>query len=245
MLPCLLVKHTALDNTLGLVLILAAALTAALFGCSRTPGGKSPEPAASEQSEEQILQELRQGVAPLTSVVVPAPNVVGWGSNGTGAAANVTPEVREQVLSFLRSAVEKYGSSDAGKAALNKLSDDLADTQEKAWEQERWRAVMTAIECYEIIVPGSVRMARLRQRAQVRMNRPDVVVKGFFNDRVKNDIYVFVEVTLHPGGEVKRMQVRKGEEFCGLRFADFVGNLRGILLEYLDIPGETFKAMGP
>jgi hypothetical protein len=41
------------------------------------------------------------------------------------------------------------------------------------------------------------------------------------------------------------LQVRQGEEFCGLRFVDFVGKLRGITLEYLDIPGETFRAMGP
>jgi len=214
--------------------------------CNPQQGTKtSPSASEPELSQEQIIGELRQGVVPLTSLVVPVPNVVGWGNDGSGAPAILSVEAQDQVLSFVRSAKVKYEATDNGKAALNQLSDDLAATLEKAWEQERWRAVMCAIGAYEILVPGSVRMARLRERAEVRMNRPSVVVKGFFEDKAKNDVYAFVEVTLYPSNEVKHLQVRKGEEFCGLRFVDFVGKLRGIDIEYLDIPGETFRAMGP
>jgi hypothetical protein len=223
---------------------LALTLIAMMSACNPLEGTRTStsEP---ELSQEQILSELRQGVVPLTSLVVPVPNVVGWGHDGSGAPANLSVEAEDQVLVFVRSAKVKYDATDKGKAALNRLSDDLAATLEKAWEQERWRVVMCAIAAYEILVPGSVRMARLRERAEVRMNRPNVVVKGFFEDKAKDDVYVFVEVTLHPSNEVKRLQVRKGDKFCGLRFVDFVGKLRGIEIEYLDIPGETFRAMGP
>jgi len=224
----------------------ALVLMALICGCgqhgettSATPG---PTP---ELTTEQILSELHQGVSPLTSLVVPVPNVVGWGHDGSGAPAQLTPEVREQVLSFLRAAKMKYEATKNGKAALGQLADNLAANVDAAWKQERWTAVMCGIEAYEILVPASVRMARLRERAEVRANRPDVVVKGFFEDNDKSEIYVFVEVTLHPSNEVKHLQIRKGDEFCGLRFVDFVGKLRGITLEYLDIPGETFRAMGP
>jgi hypothetical protein len=196
-------------------------------------------------SEEQILKELTDGVAPLTSLMVPVPNVVGWGHEGSGAPAILTDEVRDQVLEFVRTAKKKHETTEQGVAALNKLSDILASTQEKAWEQERWNAVMCAIEAYEILVPGSVRMARVRKRAEVRRNLPTVVVKGFFEDKEKDAVYAFIDVTLHPSKEVQHLKVRKGEEFCGLRFVDFVGKLRGVRLEYLDIPGEIFQAMGP
>ena len=239
------VNNSSFRNVIRGSLPLAFTLVAATLGCKQQTGTAPLPGSAPELTTEQILNELRQGLVPLTSLLAPVPNVVGWGHEGSGAPANLTPEAQEQVLSFVRSAKTKYGATENGKAALNKLTDDLAATVDKAWEQERWAAVMCCIEAYEILVPGSVRMARLRERAEVRRNRPDVVVKGFFEDKEKNDVYVFVEVTLHPSNKVEHLQVRKGEEFCGLRFVDFVGKLRGITLEYLDIPGETFRAMGP
>jgi hypothetical protein len=223
----------------------AIVLAGAVLGCEEQSKTTPAPGAVPEPTTEQIVGELRQGVSPLTLLVLPAPHVVGWGNEGSGAPANLTAETKEQVLAFVRSAKAKYEATENGKAALRQLAEELTATVDKAWEQERWNAAMCAIEAYEVLAPGSVRMARLRERAEVRRNRPDVVVKGLIEDKEKNDIYVFVVVTLHPSGEVKHLQVRKGDEFCGLRFVDFVGKLRGITLEYLDIPGETFRAMGP
>ncbi len=179
------------------------------------------------------------------SLTVPVPNAVGWGENGQGAPAFLADDVRAQVLSCLQTAKAKYGQTDNGRSAIAEVTNDFPPFFQAAWDQSRWRVVVCAADCYDILNPGSILAARWRDKAQVRANRPDVHVKGFLEDKEKNDVFVFLHVTLHPSGEVKQLQVRKGEEFCGLRLVDFVGKLKGVVLEYLDIPGETFRAMGP
>jgi hypothetical protein len=224
---------------------LSLVVLAVFSGCKQpavTPPSRTPVP---ELTTESIAAEMRQALVPMTSLVVSTPGVVGWGESGRGAPALLTDEARDQVLSYLRDAKAKYGGTEQGKAAGDQISADLDALIKEAWDEERWRVVMAGINAYEILNPGSLKMARLRERAELRKNRPEVVVKGFIEDNEKKDVYAFLEVTLHPSNEVRHVQVRKGEEFCGLRLVDFIGKLKGVILEYLDIPGETFRAFGP
>ena len=220
-----------------LLIILAA-------GCAQSPTAPAPPPAP-QPTQQEILAELRQCVAPLISLVVTVSGTAGWGDNGRGAAAFLSDDVRAQVLSCLKGAKAKYENSEDVKAALSEIGADLEKAIHDGYDQQRWRVVLCGIDAYEILSPGALKIQRLRERAQARANRPEVVVKGFLEDKEKNEVFAFLQVTLHPSNEVRRVQVRKGEEFCGLRLVDFIGKLKGVLLENLDIPGETFRAMGP
>jgi len=145
----------------------------------------------------------------------------------------------------VRGAYAKYKDDEKGKAALTAISHDLEEVISQARDQQRWRLVMAGIQAYEILNPGATKMNRLKERAQLWLNRPDVTVKGFFDDKEKGDVYAFLHVTLHPSNEVRQVRVRKGEEFCGLRLVDFIGKLEGVTLEYIAIPGETLRLLGP
>ena len=106
-------------------------------------------------------------------------------------------------------------------------------------------AAAAAIDGYEILSPGDKKFDDMKTRVQLHVNRPEVVLQGFFEDVDKKQVYALLEVTLHPSNEVKKLHVRKGEEFEDLRLVDIVGDLRGVKLEYLKIPGEFFTLMQP
>jgi hypothetical protein len=228
---------------MGRILLVVTLGLGVVLGC--TPPPLPPPPTTPELTTEQIVAEIQQALTPMTSLVEPVGNTVGWGADGAGAPALLTDEAKAQVIAYLRSANEKYQGTENGKAALVQIRNDIVEMLQKARDQERWRLVMAGVEIYEMLNPGSTKMDRLKERAQVHLNRPEVVVKGFLEDKQKNDIYAFLDVKLHPSNEVHKVQVRKGEEFFGLRLVDIIGNMKGVILEYLLIPGETFRLRGP
>ena len=216
--------------------------TLIVAGCTAPP---PPPPSAADPSAEEIAGAFRQALYPITSLLVTTPGVVGWGENGRGAPAFMTDEFKTSAIRSVQQVKDKYASGGHYAQALGIVNAELEKSIEEAESQVRCRAMMGLIETYETLNPGTLKMTRLRERAQLQLNRPDVVLKGFFIDKERNDTYAFFHVILHPSNEEKRVQVRKGEEFCGLRFIDIIGKRRGAVLEYLAVPGQTFRVMGP
>ena len=81
--------------------------------------------------------------------------------------------------------------------------------------------------------------------------RPVVTIEGFFDDKATGETYAFLVVqvvdttTFNVNTEAKHVRVRKGEEFYNARLVDFVGDKKGVTLEYLKIPGSLWKVMAP
>jgi len=212
-----------------------------LAGCEKheTP----PEP-VSEELVQTILAELRQAINPLSVLVQPSPEGPGVGEGDRGAPYGLTKEMQTQAMEAIKAAVEVHQKTSSGREALSLFTHDVIALAKEAQSQKRWKLALAAIDVYELLHPGNPRFMRLREQATAELERPRVVLLGFFDDNVQADTYVFLQVTLPPSNEVKKVHVRPGEEFLGLRFVDIIGKNKGIILEYLRVPGENFKVMG-
>jgi hypothetical protein len=153
--------------------------------------------------------------------------------------------MKEAMKKQISDARVKYQNTENGRQAIALITHDIEEVISKARDQQRYRLVLGMIEAYEVLAPGNTKMNRLKERALLHVNRPVVRVRGFFDDKEGNETYVFLEVQLMPSREIHQVKVRKGEEFYGLRFVDFVGNKKGVTLEYLAIPGTFWDVMGP
>lgn len=223
--------------------LLALVVVAAVAGCSQDL--LQPPPDVSVSSPEEIAAEFRQALAPFADLVKTAP------SGATDEARvettySLTDEAKGSVMEGLRNTLAKHGASENGKKAIATTCIEIRDIIRQARDQRRWRLVLAAIEAYKILDPGpeSETLRRERERAELRLQRPFVELKGFLSDNEKGDTYAFLQVTL-PNNEVHMVQVRKGEEFLGLQFVDIIGKEQGVLLEFLKDPGDVFKVMGP
>ncbi|HNR35288.1 MAG TPA: hypothetical protein PKO36_08915 [Candidatus Hydrogenedentes bacterium] len=204
-----------------------------------------PPPTVAEPSAIEIAGAFRQALYPITSLLATTPGVIGWGDGGRGAPAFMTDEIKASVVENVRQVKDQYSACKHYAEALNIVNAELEQSMAEAESQFRWRTMMGFIEAYETINPGTLKIARLKERAQIQLNCPEVALKGFFIDKEKNDTYAFFHLILHPGNEEKRVQARVGDEFYGLRFVEIIGKRRGAVLEYLAVPGQTFRVMGP
>ncbi len=211
------------------VAILAAFLC---LGCQeQAPPPPPAPPPAPEKTPEKIKEEVMATLAPMAGLVADP------------AAGAFTDDMKKSVIEGLQKARSANQASENGKLALEMVTREIETIISTARDQKRWRLVLGAIEAYEVMSPGTTKMNRLKDRAKLYISRPTVTVKGFMDDKETKDTYVFLEVTLHPSEEVKSMQVRVGEEFFGVRLLDIVGNKKGVRLEYLAIPGDTWDVM--
>ncbi len=225
-------------------------LFAALLVCllcvacaEKAPPPPPTPPPPPEKTPEQIAGEIRPVLAPLEAVLVDDPSGQGSGEGGKGAKGGLAPNARSTVISGLTEARTKHQGSENGRQALAMIAHDLESITSRARDQKRWPTVILAIDAYELLMPGSTKMNRLKERAQLHLACPKVSVKGFMDDAEKKDVYVFLELLWYQSGESKSVQVKVGEEFDGLKLLDIVGDKKGVRIEYLAIPGEIFEVM--
>jgi hypothetical protein len=226
----------ALRGLIGLALALSVA------SCEEAKEALSPAPSPEEISarQEAVTQELRQAISPVTAVL----NAEGYGENGQQVPGYLTDEAKVQALGALRDAKKKCENSEEGKAALVGLGHEITGMLQKARDDDRWRVVLALVEAHQIAT-GEVpdRMARLKERAQIQFDRPQVELKGFFDDLATGQTYVFLRLRERGTGKVHMVQARVGDEFHELRLLKIIGKKRGVELEYLKVPDETFKVM--
>jgi len=204
-------------------------------------------------SAEEIAKEIRQGLAPLYELLKSRSDGRGWGSGGTGAAGMLTMPVENQVVTALRASRQKHQSSENGREAIKMATHDIEDIIRQARDQERWRLLMGCIAAFEAISPGSTKMEHLKERAKLHRVCPIVRVKGFFDDEEMNETYAFLEVIKRfftkdgrlRDAPAETVRARPGDEFHGVKLLGFVGDRRGVRLEYLAIPGNTWEVLKP
>ena len=231
-------------SVIGLALLCGLSI-AVLTGCEEAPPPPPPEAEKPPPpTPAEIAAEIRNVIQPLATLLV-GDDKGGWSEGGTGKAAILDDTVEKQVLDGLRGAKAKHQVTENGQAALATITHEIADLIRKAKEVERWKLVLGGIAAYEVMDPGNTKYRRLAELAELYRRRPQVWINGFFDDNENDDTYVFLKVKLRPSNEMKQVRVRKGEEFHNLRFAEIVGNKKGIKLEYLLIPGDTWEIQAP
>lgn len=219
-----------MKKVLSVLLILAIVLA---VGCAQPPPPPPPEPKAPpEPTPEQIAGEIRTHIATLQSAV----------QNNAPFPMDSVPAMAEG----LRSAAAKHRLTDNGKAGIAQVSHDIEEVIRKARDIKRWKIVLGGIEAYDALVSGSSKYNRLKEQANLQLAKPSVKLKGFFTDHAaNNEVYAFIMLLdpTVPGSDWQSLKVRVGEEFNNLKFLKIVGEEKGIELEYLRIPGDTFEVM--
>lgn len=180
-----------------------------------------------EETPEQIATKLRTPMAPLKAALI--------------APQDMAVEVKTKMLADVRAVMTTSSATENGKQAIAQVAGEMEEIIRKGRDAKKWSTAMTAVELYEVLVPGSTKYAKIKEQCDVYLKMPKVSIKGFFNvDTRKDEIYVFLEVQT-PDGKKKDVKVEPGEEFEGFRLARIIGNQQGVELEYLKLPGEFIQ----
>ncbi len=230
-------------NLLIVTMVVLACVS--LTACTQAPPPKpATPPPPPDPTPEEVAAEIRPCIQPLGTLLQDSGGK-GAGEKGMGAQGGLEDAVKEQALNCLRTARSKHQVTEYGKAGLAIITHELESIISGARDQQRWRLVAGAIEAFEVLEPGNPKMNRLKERALLHINRPSVSVQGFFDDKQSGETYAFLDVMLKPSGEHVKVKAREGEEFNNIRLKDFYGDKKGVELEYLLIPGETWVVKGP
>lgn len=211
-----------------------AALAALLFILAA--GCEAPKPPESAETPgpmtmEEVLAIIRPIIQPIRDTLQPPAGV---------APPGVSDEQHEQIIAALRDAILHYGDTPHGREALRTLAREIEDLAKEARDVERWRLVSICVDAHDMLNMESVAIQRLDERARMMLARPKIEVKGFMEDREKNDFYVFMHVTDRATGTRKTVTMREGEEVDDLRLVRIIGRNKGVRLEYLKIEGLFF-----
>ncbi len=210
---------------------LACALVIGLLaGCVPAPPPPPPPSVPlGPQTKAEVLALILPALAPIEAVLAQPK-----GMGGLSEAA------RASVMTQLREAVSKYGSMPFGREALHEAGYRLADLGKQASGQERWKVALTCVDAFDILQMESVGVSRLGEKAKVMMEQPTVRVRGFLEDKEKNELYVFLEMVNRKTMEVQKVQMREGEENGGIRLIKVIGRNQKVRVEYTRIPGLIF-----
>lgn len=222
------------------ILALSTICILVLVACS-APAPPPPAPEnvpPPEPTPEELAAKIRPALQPLEAVLA-------QGKTAAGKSFGLSDDMRNKVVEDLKQAKQSNQGTDNGKEALKMVSHDLEEIAHKARDQERFALVLGAIAGLEVLGPIGETTTRLKERAELEVTTPRVELTGFFDDKATNETYAFLRVTLKPSEELKEVRVRKGEEFCNCRFVDFMGDKKGIIVEYLKIPGKTWEVAVP
>jgi hypothetical protein len=224
-------------------LILLLIGIACFAGCKKEPPPPPPpkDLPPPEPTPEQVAAEVRNVLGPMMALTQTDASHAGFGNDGKGGAGVLTDDIKNQVVAGLKQAKQTHGFKENGKQGLAIVSHELETLISEARDQERWKLVLGAIEAYDVLVPNASKMTRLKERATLHMTRPLVRLRGFFHDQQTDDIYAFLTVETRPDKVSHDVRARKGDEFFDVRLVDIVGDKDGVLLEYLKIPGNTWK----
>jgi len=167
------------------VVLLSFLLAACSQDAALPVKGDSPSP-------EAVADKIRPALDPLMRLAQAPPQ-------DNGNFTYVDPDVCNSIRAEIRKAKSDYSDSENGKAALDRIASELENFIKRMRDEDRWGAVLCAIDVHEELKPGMHLMRLLRKRAAFHAMRPHVVVKGFFDDNDHNELYVFLQVTLKKG----------------------------------------------
>jgi len=210
------------------MVILSLLVVFVLAGCEKAEPVpvKAPE---QEKTPEQIVDLIKKDMAPLAMAA------------GGGMLAE---KDKQDIIAKLRTHKATYQTKENGIIALERITGEMESAIKMVRDAQRWKLVLSCLEIYDVLQPGSAKYQRLKSMAELQMKKPRVKLKGFFRDETSNDqLYAFVQITDPVAGKVYQEQMREGEEKYGIRFNRIIGNQQGVEFEYLAIPGDYFQAM--
>ncbi len=211
-----------------MMMIILGGLLILMMGCENLlPEVEEPVPEG-PQTKAEVLAKIRPAIAPLRNTLQPG-------------MPGISDHAREQVMSDLREAIMAYGDTEFGQEALRELGYEIMDIARQAAGQTRHNLVLVCVDAIELLSMESHLLRRLGERADIFLDRPMVRVQGFLDDHEKDDTYVFLQLIDRRTGSEERVKARLEDKFHNLRLVDIIGRNRGVVLEYLRVPGLLFE----
>ncbi|MFA7692196.1 MAG: hypothetical protein GX117_11770 [Candidatus Hydrogenedentes bacterium] len=209
-------------------LFLSVVLLLACAGCEDLLRKEPPPPPPSgPQTKEEVAALVNPLIQPLRQSVAGGPGI--------------SEAERYSMLAALRNAVIQYGATDFGRQALNDVAYEVQDIAKQAADIERYRLVLICIDVEELLSVESQLLQRLGERADIMLDKPSIQVQGFMDDIEKDQTYIFLNIINRREGKIERKQVREGDELSDIRVIKIIGRNRGVLFEYLKVPGLFFE----
>jgi hypothetical protein len=202
-----------------------------LLGCSDI-FQKNPQPPVTEDpgphSKEEAMSLINHVINPLRQTLQPG---------GPG----VNEATRTQILMGIQQAIIAYGDNRYGQEVLRDMGYELQGLARQASAQERYRLVLICIEAAELLQVDSMYLRRAGTQAVTMLQKPKVAVRGFLDDLETGQLTIFLELTDYFTGKITRLQAREGDEFGDLKLIRVLGRNKGVLMEYLKVPGLFFE----
>lgn len=219
--------------------LLALAFAFTFTGCKEEPPPPPVAAAPPEPTPEEIKAEYRNAVSGL--------------SGAASAGGQLPVEVKDQAVAAFNAVRSKHAGKENGQEALQSFAKDIEQMIGTARGSESWMVVKGGCEIHRAINPASDRFAKLEQKADVLLSRPQVEVTGFIESNGTTDIFLRVtDSQVSPSA--KSYTVREGEEFHErefegsvkpiLKVVSIVGANQAVELEYLPIH-DTWTVVGP
>jgi hypothetical protein len=208
-------------------IVAACLLPVFALGCDglKKSGGSAGggEPDLDVLSPDQIADHIDAGFLPIYAVV-----------DGITAETKVPAELRKSMTEHVENSMKEFRSNPDATRGFRRASYRLEDRLRECREAQNADSVLLMCDLIKMLNPGNERLGSFTKWAHDLKNRPEVIIRGWYEDLAANEetIYVFLDVTLPGDNEVHAVRARKGDTFFDLEFLDIIGDRSGILLKY-------------
>ena len=201
---------------------------ALLAGCEAKEEAPPPEQVVPvPPTAAEIQQELTNAVQPVVA------------SMQKGEYFN--PAQIEPNLKNLQAALAKHRGTPNAQDAIKTVAGQLKDYVRQAHREKKAWYVMYFFDALKLIDPASTKdVERIRQEAQLIIDRPKPRITGFWKDEGTGQTTVFLEITIPSTGAKHEVRAREGDEFDNLRLVEIVGDNKCVKFEYL-VNQDTFE----
>ncbi|GMW00641.1 MAG: hypothetical protein AMXMBFR84_17780 [Candidatus Hydrogenedentota bacterium] len=203
-----------------LVPVLAFVFTACEKKEPEKPEAPPPPP---PPSAEQLSQQVITQVTPMLAL----------GSAGS-----------PQMVGMLTGEFGKLRGEVNGEKAMMQVRNWLKEQLRASMDAQAWDVALGLCDAVDAVEPGNSRTTRSRERALSERNKPQVTVKGFYEEKTNGTVTIFMDVYLPATGTMESVRVREGEEVLGLKIEKIIGDNKGVRIKYLET-GQSYDVAGP
>ena len=191
-----------------------------------TPENMPPPPPSPEETRE-ASRKLLQGLAARRA-----------------AQGETLDEWRQRGRGEISQFKSKYGVTSTGQQEILSVARRSSERMQQAVDEGWWRRAGVFNEQVLTMEPSNSRALRVKKKIDKELNKPKLMLTGFFRDRESGELRVLFEVKDPVTGVKESVDVEVGDEFFGYKLKSVVGDNQGVIVEYLETHGRQTLMMG-
>ncbi len=201
---------------------------------NRGAGSGDGEPELATIPPDQIADRIDAGFAPIYALM-----------DGLERETPIPAELREQMMKHVTESMAQFASNPDATRGFRRASYRLENRLRDGRDAQHSEMVLLLADLIKTLNPGNQRMGSFTKWAHDQKNRPEVKIRGWYEDLAASDetIYAFLDVTLPGENEVHDVRARVGDSFYDVVVMDIIGDRSGILLKYTKT-GDFYEVYG-